>query len=57
MTLALTGARFVDATSDAIESGVIVVEGGPDGTPLKRVFGVFLTLVALNMIRKATGAF
>lgn len=28
-----------------------------DPKPLKRVFGVFLTLVALNMIRKATGAF
>ena len=28
-----------------------------DPKPLKRVFGVFLTLVALNMLRKATGAF
>jgi uncharacterized membrane protein YfcA len=28
-----------------------------DPKPLKRVFGVFLTLVALNMIRKATGLF
>ncbi len=28
-----------------------------DPKPLKRVFGVFLTLVALNMLRKATGLF
>ena len=28
-----------------------------DPKPLKRVFGIFLTLVALNMLRKATGAF
>lgn len=28
-----------------------------DPKPLKRIFGVFLTLVALNMLRKATGAF
>jgi uncharacterized membrane protein YfcA len=26
-----------------------------DAKPLKRVFGVFLTLVALNMLRKAAG--
>ena len=26
-----------------------------DPKPLKRVFGVFLTLVALNMLRKAVG--
>ncbi|MEJ1998694.1 MAG: sulfite exporter TauE/SafE family protein, partial [Maritimibacter sp.] len=28
-----------------------------DPKPLKRVFGVFLTIVALNMLRKATGVF
>lgn len=28
-----------------------------DPKPLKRVFGVFLTIVALNMLRKATGIF
>ena len=26
-----------------------------DAKPLKRIFGVFLTLVALNMLRKAVG--